>query len=120
MPGVGISIGMTRLFSILKEIGYLEKYKLTHESNYLICRLGDTLRGCIEVNRYLQQQGITSEVYLNLAPLKKQLAYANTKKISQVILIAEDEWRSSEIILKDMVAGTQSTMKWEVFKNQLK
>ena len=113
IPGVGISIGITRLFFVLEEIGFIEKYPLVDKMTYLICPIGNTLKACIEINRVLQQQGIRSEIYMNGAPLKKQLSYANTRGIDQVILVGEEEWSKGEVILKDMIAGTQIMKSWK-------
>nr|WP_307992081.1 histidine--tRNA ligase [uncultured Niameybacter sp.] len=116
MPGVGISIGITRLFFVLGEIGFIEKYSLVDQMTYLICPIGNTLKVCIEINRILQQQGILSEVYMNGAPLKKQLSYANTRGINQVILVGEAEWLNGEVIFKDMLTGTQIKKNWGEWK----
>ena len=107
MPGVGISIGMTRLFFVLKEIGFLENYTLSGESSYLIISLGDTLKECIEVNQVLQRRGIKSEVYFNQDSLKKQLKYADAKAIEKVIIIGEDEIEEGKLVIKDMNTGNQ-------------
>lgn len=116
MPGVGISIGITRLFFVLEEIGFIEKYALEDKIAYLICPIGKTLKACIETNKVLQQQGICSEIYMNGATLKKQLSYADARGIRQVILVGEDEWKEGEIILKDMQTGEQTRKKWEEWK----
>lgn len=113
MPGVGISIGITRLFFVLGEIGFIEKYPLVDKIEYLICPIGNTLKACIEINKVLQQKGIRSEIYMNGLPLKKQLSYANTRGIDQVILVGEEEWKKGEVILKDMLTSKQSRKSWK-------
>ena len=85
MPGVGISIGMTRLFFILKEIGFLQNYMLAGSGSYLIISIGNTLKECIKVNQVLQEQGIKSEIYFNQDSLKKQLKYATAKGIEMAL-----------------------------------
>lgn len=107
MPGVGISIGITRLFFVLKEIGFLENYRLTNSSNYLIISLGNTLKECIEVNQALQRQGVRSEVYFNQDSLKKQLKYADTKGIEMVVIVGEDELKEGQLVVKNMKTGEQ-------------
>ncbi|MGL4362977.1 MAG: histidine--tRNA ligase [Cellulosilyticaceae bacterium] len=107
MPGVGISIGITRLFFVLKEIGFLENYKLKEESSYLVISLGNTLKECIEINQVLQQQGNKSEVYLGDDSLKKQLKYADAKGIEMVVIVGEDELKEGNIVIKNMKTGEQ-------------
>ena len=108
IPGVGISIGITRLFFVLKEIGFLENYTLENRLDYLISPIGNTLKECIEVNQALQRQGIKSEIYLNKDPLKKQLSYADEKEIDKVIIIGEDEVEKEQLIIKNMKTGEQT------------
>ncbi|MGL4737484.1 MAG: histidine--tRNA ligase [Cellulosilyticaceae bacterium] len=107
MPGVGISIGITRLFFVLKEIGFLENYSLAEESSYLLIALGNTLKECIEINQVLQRQGIKSEIYLNQDSLKKQLKYADTKEIAMVVIVGEDELKEGKLVVKNMKTGEQ-------------
>ena len=113
MPGVGISIGMTRLFFVLKEIGFLENYRLLEESSYLIISLGDTLKECIAINQVLQRNGIKSEVYFNQDSLKKQLKYADAKAIEKVVIIGEDELKEGKLVIKDMNTGNQIKVNQE-------
>ncbi|MBU3810593.1 MAG: histidine--tRNA ligase [Candidatus Niameybacter stercoravium] len=108
IPGVGISIGITRLFFVLKEIGFVGSYTLEDTLDYLISPIGNTLKECIEVNQALQRQGIKSEVYLNKDPLKKQLSYADAKEISTVIIIGEDEVEKGQLIIRNMKTGEQT------------
>ena len=115
MSGVGISIGVTRLFFVLKEIGFLENYPLVNNIQYLIAPLGDTLDACISLNRTLQQKGIKSEIYLNQDSLKKQLRYANAQGIPYVILVGEDELANDTLVIKDMITGTQSIVNKETW-----
>ncbi|OPJ61585.1 histidine--tRNA ligase [Clostridium chromiireducens] len=53
LPGVGISIGLTRLFFVLKEIGFLDNYKVEKPMEYLIIPIGDTLEYCVEIYKML-------------------------------------------------------------------
>lgn len=120
IPGVGISIGMTRLFFVLKEIGFLETYKVSRKTSYLIVPLGNTLKECIQINKVLQMLGNKSEVYLNNDSLKKQLKYANAKDIEEVIIIGEDELQRGELILKQMKTGVQVKIDKESWMKMVK
>ncbi|MGL5675319.1 MAG: histidine--tRNA ligase [Cellulosilyticaceae bacterium] len=111
MPGVGISIGITRLFFVLKEIGFVENYYIEKDEAYLIIPLGNTLKECLQVNQALQRKGVPSEVYLNQDSLKKQLKYAAAKGIETVIIIGEDELEKGELVIKKMQTGEQIRVK---------
>lgn len=113
IPGVGISIGITRLFFVLKEIGFLKTYNVAGKVEYLISPLGNTLKQCIEVNKILRKQGVVSEIYLNKDPLKKQLSYADARGIGTVIIIGDNEIENRELIIKDMATGQQTRVSME-------
>ena len=113
LPGVGMSIGLTRLFFVLGEIGFLENYKLENNEKYLIVPIGDTFEFSMEVLAKLQQSGKTAEVYLENDKIKKKMNFANKLNMTKVILIGEDEAEAREVTIKDMDSGEQSKIKFE-------
>lgn len=113
LPGVGISIGLTRLFSILKEIGFIDNYEYIPVVDVLIIPIGNTINYCANVWKVLQDKGIKSEIYFEEGKLKKKLSYANNLNIKAVIIIGEDECDNGNIIYKNMVSGIQETIKLE-------
>jgi histidyl-tRNA synthetase len=108
LPGVGISIGLTRLFFVLKEIGFLKDYEVEKSIEYLIIPIGDTLEYCAEVYNGLLRKGKYAEIYLEDDKLKKKLNYANKLGIPKVILIGEDEVLNKQVKIKDMVSGEET------------
>lgn len=113
LPGVGISIGLTRLFFVLKEIGFVESYKLPSNVEYLIIPIGDTLKYCGEVYKKLTESGKAVEMYFEDDKLKKKLNYANKLEIPYVILLGEEEEANKSINIKNMITGKQETLKFE-------
>ena len=113
LPGVGMSIGLTRLFFVLGEIGFLENYKLENNEKYLIVPIGDTFEFSMEVLAKLQQSGKTAEVYLENDKIKKKMNFANKLNMTKVILIGEDESEAREVTIKDMETGEQNKIKFE-------
>ncbi len=107
IPGVGISIGVTRLFFVLQEIGFWVE-KQIGLVDYLICPLGDTIKTCVTVKNKLQAQGNKVEIYLEEGNLKKQLNYANVQGIPYVVIIGEDEVSTGEMVVKNMTTGEQN------------
>ncbi|OPJ61595.1 histidine--tRNA ligase [Clostridium chromiireducens] len=110
LPGVGISIGLTRLFFVLKEIGFLDNYKVEKSIEYLIIPIGDTLEYCVEIYKMLLAKGKYTEIYLEEDKLKKKLNYANKLAIPNVILIGENEVLKREIKIKDMASGEEKVI----------
>ncbi|MBD7910786.1 MULTISPECIES: histidine--tRNA ligase [Clostridium] len=108
LPGVGISIGLTRLFFVLGEIGFLDNYVVKNPVEYLILPIGDTLNYCGEIFRKLEAEGKTSQIYLEDGKLKKKMNYADKLGINKVILVGEDEAASKLVKIKDMVSGEES------------
>lgn len=113
LPGVGISIGLTRLFFVLKEIGFIENYKLPSKVEYLIIPIGDTLKYCSQVYTRLSQLKKSVEIYFEDDKLKKKLNYANKMGIPNVILLGEDEEINKTINIKNMDTGNQEIIDLE-------
>lgn len=114
LPGVGISIGITRLFFILKEIGFIDKYEMKKELDYLIIPIGDTIEYCVEVMKYLQQNGKRVTVYFEEDSLKKKMNYANKIGVNNVILIGEDEVKRNEVNIKNMISGKSKSIDYKL------
>lgn len=112
LPGVGISIGLTRLFFVLKEIGFLDNYKIKATVDYLIIPIGHTLEYCGEIYKMLLSKGKSAELYLEDDKLKKKLNYANKIGVSKVILIGEDEVLNKVLKIKDMITGVEEEFKF--------
>lgn len=111
LPGVGISIGLTRLFFVLKEIGFIEKYKINNSLEYLIIPIGNTIEYSCEVMRILENNGLNTTIYLEEDSLKKKLNYANKIEAENVILIGEEEVRSNKVKIKNMISGSEITIE---------
>ncbi|MDU4882460.1 histidine--tRNA ligase [Clostridium sp.] len=104
-PGVGISIGLTRLFFVLKEIGFIDRYNIENNMDYLILPIGDTIEYCGEVLKSLGEKGYKSTIYFEEESLKKKMNYANKLGVSNVILIGEDEVKKKRVKVKNMNSG---------------
>lgn len=117
LPGVGISIGLTRLFFVLKEIGFLDNYKVEKSTEYLIVPVGDTLEYCAQIYQRLLDKEKYAEIYLEDEKLKKKLNYANKLGIPNVILIGEDEASRGMVKIKNMVTGEEKIIEIEEILN---
>lgn len=114
LPGVGISIGLTRLFFILKEIGFIDKYKLENKLEYLIIPIGDAIEYCAEVMSYLRDKGCKATIYFEEDSLKKKMNYANKIGVNNVILIGEEEVKRKEVKVKDMNSSESKSIEYKL------
>lgn len=115
LPGVGISIGLTRLFFVLKEIGFVNKYNMEDNQEYLIIPIGDTFEYCGTVLQYLQSKGYGASIYFEDDTLKRKMNYANKIGVENVILIGEEEIKNNEIKIKNMRTGDNITINYDLF-----
>ena len=106
LPGVGISIGLTRLFYKLNELNIIRAEKKSI-SDVLIIPMLEDLTEPIKLATKLRNLGINTEVYLNNKKLKAKFKYADKLQIPYVIVIGEDEIKSKQITLKDMITGNE-------------
>lgn len=112
LPGVGISIGLTRLFYKLNE---LELIKATKKSiaQVLVIPMVEDLTIPIKVATALRNNGINTEIYLNNKKLKAKFKYADKLEIPYVIILGEDEITNNKFKLKDMASGEEKEFSLE-------
>lgn len=111
-PGVGISIGLTRLFSQLLELGVI-KVGASTPAKVLVVSMDEDLAFALETASTLRNMGIQTEVYTEQAKFKKKLEYANRIGVPYVAIIGEDEVQQRKISLKAMKTGEQVTVPVE-------
>lgn len=114
LPGVGISIGVTRLFFVLKEIGFIDKYNIENKIDYLILPIGETIEYCGEVLKNLQGKDYKANIYFEEDSLKKKMNYANKLGVSNVILIGEEEVGKGEVKVKNMNSGDTISIDYKL------
>ncbi len=113
LPGVGISIGLTRLFYQLSEAGLLGEMKQNVLTQLLVVPIGDTLETCAAVARRFRDAGIITEVFLEDTKIGKKMNYANKQGIPWVVLVGDEEVQDDLVALKDFESGDQIRMSWE-------
>jgi len=113
LQGVGMSIGLTRLFSQLKELGILKEDNPSSLTKVLVIPVDNSMEYSIGVSRKLRENNITSQVYLEDNKVSKKLNYANKLGIQYVILIGEEEIKDNLLILKNMKTGEQNKLSLE-------
>lgn len=115
LPGVGISIGLTRLFYKLNELQLIktDKYSM---SDILIIPMAEDMTKSIELASDLRKEGINTEVYLNDKKLKAKFKYADKLKIPYVAVIGEDEISSNTVKVKNMETGEETPTELDAKK----
>ncbi len=112
MPGVGISIGLSRLFFQLidNKIISAENQSI---SNALIVSMTDNYEVCAEIARKLRDNNLNVQINIEEQKLGKKFKYADNLNVKYVIIIGEDEIKNNVITLKNMFTGEQKTLTFE-------
>lgn len=106
LPGVGISIGLTRLFYKLNELNLINA-KQKSVSDVLIIPMIEDMEKPIQLATKLRNLGINTEIYLNNKKLKAKFKYADKLEIPKVIIIGEDEIKENKVKIRDMSTGEE-------------
>ena len=112
MPGVGISIGLSRLFFQLidSDIVSAENESIT---DVLVISMTEDYDKCIEISSKLRENDINTLLNIENQKLGKKFKYADKLNIKYVIVIGEDEIKNNVVSLKNMVSGEQQTIDLE-------
>jgi len=105
MPGVGISIGLTRLFSKLEELQLLSVEKESIAEVLLVPVTEKELPETVKLATKLRKQSIRTEVYMANKKIKAKMKYADKLKIPYVIVVGEEELQKGSIQVKNMQTG---------------
>ena len=108
LPGVGISIGLSRLFYKLQEAGIIEASKAT-TADVMILPMNEDLTYALNIAKVLRDANINTEVNYSKKSVKSMMNYANRIKAPYVIIIGEDEEKQNKVTLKNMTTGEQTT-----------
>ena len=118
LPGVGISIGLTRLFYKLNELGLIKAEK-SSMSDVLVIPMLEDLSTPIKIANALRENEINTEIYLNDKKLKAKLKYADKLEIPYTMIIGEDEVNTNIIKVKNMKTGEEKEAKIFITENKI-
>ena len=110
LPGVGISIGLTRLFYVLEEQGMLNGEMITAPADVLILPMTDDLAPAISFATALREAGLRAQLYTEQKKFKQKMTYADKIGVPYVAFLGEDEIAQAAVSVKDMTSGNQQTM----------
>jgi histidyl-tRNA synthetase len=110
VSGVGVSFGADRIFDVLNSLNLFENVAVS-SSSVLVVNFGDTEAGyALKILASLRSLGVNAEFYPDQVKLKKQMSYADSKKIPFIIIAGGDEIKNSSITIKNMSTGAQVTL----------
>lgn len=112
-PGVGISIGLTRLLPKLFEMGVIKPSKPTVTSVLVMSLEKDRQQEYLRIGGLLRNAGINTEVYLEDKKLAVQMKYANKKGIPFVVIIGQEEFENNVAIIRSMEDGEQQRVEMD-------
>ena len=107
LPGVGISIGLTRLFFVLEDQGYLNDGLNTAPADVLLLPMTEDLSPAIALATQLREAGIRAQIHGEQKKFKQKISYADKLHIPYVIFLGEDEIQSGVAAVKDLATGEQ-------------
>ena len=109
LPGVGMSIGLTRLFYILDAKGFFDETPAPPADVLLLPMTEDAGRA-LKSAAELRNLGISVQTYMEQKKFKKKMEYADKLHIPYTVFIGEDEIKEGKISVKNMTSGEQSMM----------
>ena len=120
LPGVGISIGLTRLFYVLDEQGLLNPELPSAPADVLVLPMSQDAAPAISLAESLRNAGIRVQLYTEQKKFKQKMSYADKLGVPYAVLLGEDEIAEGKCSVKDMRTGEQITVTpWEAAEHIL-
>ena len=113
LPGVGISIGLTRLFYVLGEQGMLNPDLPTAPADVLILPMTADLAPAVTLATRLRAAGIRTQLYTEQKKFKAKMNYADKLGVPYVVFLGDDEIAGNMVACKDMTSGEQTTLPFD-------
>lgn len=110
LPGVGISIGLTRLFYVLGEQGLLSDELVNAPCDVLVLPMTEDLSYAVSAAAALRAEGLRVQLYSEKKKFKAKMNYADKIGVPYVVFVGEDEIAESVLSVKDMVTGEQQKL----------
>ena len=110
LPGVGISIGLTRLFFVLSDKGLLNPDLPTAPADALVIPMTADIGAAIAFATKLRTEGVRAMLYCEDRKFKAKVSYADKQKIPYCVFIGEDEIKNGVVAVKNMASGEQKAL----------
>jgi len=124
VSGVGISFGADRIYDVLNQLNLFSDIKVS-STKVLLVNFGDKeTQYALKILNLLRSLDVSTELFPDAVKLKKQMSYADSKKIPYIIIAGEDEIDNNNITVKIMSSGEQKKMSLKdlnsFVKNEIK
>ena len=106
LPGVGMSIGLTRLFYVLDSNDFIDR-SFSSPADVLVIPMTEDVEAAVRLSVYLRGRGIRTQVYLEERKFKQKMTYADRIGVPFAAILGEDEISQGKLSLKDMNSGEQ-------------
>ena len=113
LPGVGMSIGLTRLFYQLKEIGLIDKNEARLTEILIIPMSDEENFYAIDILNKLQEKGKSADIYLEGGKLKKKFTYADKLNVKYAYIIGSSEREERKVSIRNMETGDQDLVDFD-------
>ena len=120
LPGVGISIGLTRLFYVLDEQGLLNPELPSAPADALVLPMTDDPASAVALAEQLRSGGIRVQLYGEQKKFKQKMSYADKLGVPYAVLLGEDEIAEGKCSVKDMRSGEQVKLTAEAAAEHIK
>lgn len=118
LPGVGISIGLTRLFFVLEDKNYLAE--TASPADVMILPMTDDMGAAIELATRLRDNGIRAQLNCEKKKFKAKITYADKLSIPYVVFMGEDEIKNNIVALKELATGEQTNTGFDEALERIK
>ena len=113
LPGVGVAIGLTRLFYVLDEQGMLNPALPTAPADVLLLPMTEDLSAAVALATQFREAGIRTQLYSEQKKFKAKMTYADRLGIPYVVFLGEDEIAQGVCSVKELSTGQQVSLKPE-------
>ena len=113
LPGVGISIGLTRLFYVLSEQQLLNDVRRAAPADVMIFPMTEDLSAAIKLATSFRARGVRTQLYTENKKFKAKIQYADRLGVRFAVFLGEDEISAGTVSLKDLSTGEQRALSQE-------
>jgi histidyl-tRNA synthetase len=120
ISGVGVSFGADRIYDVLNQLNLFDENKVT-TTEVLILNFGEKeTEQALKILDRLRRLNVSAEIYPDTVKLKKQMLYADLKKIPYIIMSGEEEIKNNEVKVKNMSTGEQKGISLEKLEDYVR
>ncbi len=120
VSGVGVSFGADRIYDVMLHLNLFSE-SLLSTSKVMFANFGaKEVAFCLPILQKIREIGVSAELFPDTTKMKKQFEYANKKNIPFVIIAGEEEMKSGQVSVKNMVTGNQEKISIEKLPDYLK